>query len=81
MHELSIAMSLLELVEEESERRGNVHVEAIHLKLGALSGVVKQALVSAYELASEQTEFATCRLVIEDTPGRELHVSALELAE
>lgn len=115
MHELSIAMGILELTEEEAQRRGGVHVEAIHLRLGPLSGVVKEALLSAWELASEQTEFESSRLVIEDVPiavfcskcqaerpvqsiqqfccaecdtpatevlhGRELLVSALELAE
>ncbi len=90
-------------------------MDAIHLKIGPLSGVVKEALVAAYELAAEQTPFADCRLVIEDVPilaycstceaqrpvrsiqsfqcaecgapvsevlqGRELLVSALELAQ
>lgn len=68
MHELSIALSILEIAEEEAERRGNAQVQAIHLKLGALSGVVKEALLSAYQLATEQTQFAECRLVIEDVP-------------
>ena len=35
MHELSIAMSIVEMAEEEAERRG-VQVNAVHLKLGAL---------------------------------------------
>lgn len=115
MHELSIAMSLLDVAEEESERRGGVRVEALYLKLGPLSGVVKEALLSAFELACEQTVFATSRLIIEEVPivifckacqaerkvhslqefccaecdtpasdvlhGRELLLSALELAE
>lgn len=68
MHELSIALSILEIAEEEAQRRGNAQVEAIHLKLGPLSGVVKEALLSAYQLATEQTQFADCRLVIEDVP-------------
>jgi hydrogenase nickel incorporation protein HypA/HybF len=68
MHELSIAMGILELTEEESEKRGGVHVDAIHVRLGALSGVVKEALLSAWQLASEQTDFETSRLVIEDVP-------------
>ena len=38
MHELSIAMSIVDLAEEEVARRGPMHVTAIHLKLGALSG-------------------------------------------
>jgi hydrogenase nickel incorporation protein HypA/HybF len=33
MHELSIAMSIVELAEEESEQRG-VNISAVHLKLG-----------------------------------------------
>ena len=115
MHELSIAMSILDVVEEEAQRRGNVRVEAIHLKLGPLAGVVKEALLSAFELAAEQTDLAKCSLVIEDVPisiqcpqcnaerpvrslqamycancgtpgfeivhGRELQITALELAE
>ena len=74
-------MSILDIAQEEAERRGNVRVEAIHLKIGALSGVVKEALLFAYEVAAEQTEFAKCRLVFEDAPGRELQISAMELAE
>jgi hydrogenase nickel incorporation protein HypA/HybF len=68
MHELSIALSILDMVDEEAHRRGDVGIEAIHLKLGPLSGVVKEALLSAYELASEQTRFAACPLVIEEIP-------------
>lgn len=81
MHELSIVMSILDLVEEEAERRGNPRVEAIHLRIGTLSGVVKEALLSAYELAAEQTPFAESKLVVEDVPGRDLQLRALELAE
>jgi hydrogenase nickel incorporation protein HypA/HybF len=43
-------------------------VEAVHLRIGPLSGVVKEALASAYELAREQTPFARSRLVFEDVP-------------
>ena len=45
MHELSIAMSIVEMAEEEAEQRG-AQVNAVHLKLGALAGVVKGALFS-----------------------------------
>jgi hydrogenase nickel incorporation protein HypA/HybF len=67
MHELSIAMSIIELAEEEAERRG-VQIEAVHVKLGALSGVVKEALLSCYEMACENTALAGSRLVIEEVP-------------
>jgi hydrogenase nickel incorporation protein HypA/HybF len=68
MHELSIAMNILDLTSEESDRRGGVRVEAVHLRLGPLSGVVKEALLSAYDLAREASPWASTRLVIEDVP-------------
>jgi hydrogenase nickel incorporation protein HypA/HybF len=67
MHELSIAMSIVEVVQEEAGRRG-VQVEAVHLKLGALSGVVKEALLSGYEMACADTPLQGSRLVVEDVP-------------
>jgi hydrogenase nickel incorporation protein HypA/HybF len=66
MHELSIALSMIEGVTQEVERRGGVHVEAIHLKLGPLSGVDKDALSFAFELAREGTCVESARLVVED---------------
>ena len=68
MHELSIAMSIVEMAEEEAVRRGGAQVSAVHLKLGALAGVVKAALLSCYELACEGTELQGSRLVVEDVP-------------
>ncbi|PYX55867.1 MAG: hydrogenase expression/synthesis, HypA [Acidobacteria bacterium] len=67
MHELSIAMSIIELAEEESARRG-VQVSAVHLKLGALSGVVKEALWSCYEVACSDSPLKGSRLVVEEVP-------------
>lgn len=68
MHELSIAMSIVELAEEEIDRRGNVQITAVHLKLGALSGVVKEALLASFEMACEGTPLAGSRMVVEDVP-------------
>ena len=65
MHELSIALSILDLVAEEAERQRG-RVVAVHLKLGPLSGVVKEALVSAYDLAREGTPLAQTELVVEE---------------
>jgi hydrogenase nickel incorporation protein HypA/HybF len=68
MHELSIAMSIVEMAQEEAEQRGGVQVTAIHLKLGALSGVVKEALLSAFEIACDDTALSGSRLIIEEVP-------------
>ena len=67
MHELSIALRLLDLVAEEADRRG-IRVAAVHLRLGPLSGVVRDALVSAFELAREGTPQEKANLVIEEVP-------------
>jgi hydrogenase nickel incorporation protein HypA/HybF len=68
MHEMSIALAIMDVVSEEAERRGARGVGEIHLKLGPLSGVLKDALVSAYELAREGSPLAGTRLVVEDVP-------------
>jgi hydrogenase nickel incorporation protein HypA/HybF len=68
MHELSIALSIIDGAAEEAERHGARSIEAVHLRLGALAGVVKAALESAFELAREGTLLAAAHLVIEDVP-------------
>lgn len=67
MHELSIAMSIVDAALEESARRG-VQVTAVHLRLGALSGVVKDALLFSYEVACQDTPLEGTRLIVEDVP-------------
>ena len=67
MHELSIAISLVEIAEEEAKRRG-VRVTAVYLRLGALSGVVKEALLSSFEMACADTPLQGARLVVEEVP-------------
>jgi hydrogenase nickel incorporation protein HypA/HybF len=67
MHELSIAMSILDLVAEEAAHREG-RVTAVHLKLGPLAGVVRDALVSAFDLARETSATPQVSLVIEDVP-------------
>ena len=66
MHELSIALNILDIAEEESERQGGAAVAAIHVRLGPLSGVVKEALLSAYEMARAESGCKNARLLIEE---------------
>jgi hydrogenase nickel incorporation protein HypA/HybF len=68
MHELSIALSMIEMATEEAERRGGARVNALHLRLGPLSGVVKDALLFSYEVACNGTLLEGSQLVIEDVP-------------
>ena len=68
MHELSIAMSMVEMATEESQRLRAERVTALHLKVGLLSGVVKDALIFSYEVACAGTPLEGSKLIIEDVP-------------
>ena len=65
MHELSIAIGIVDAALEEAQKRG-VQVSAVHLRLGALSGVVKDALLFSYEVACQDTALQGSRLIVED---------------
>jgi hydrogenase nickel incorporation protein HypA/HybF len=61
-------MSIVEMAEEEAGKRGAARVNAVHLKLGPLSGVVPQALLASYDLACADTLLEGSARVIEDVP-------------
>jgi hydrogenase nickel incorporation protein HypA/HybF len=67
MHELSIAMSIVDMAQEEAESR-DVLIDAVYLELGALSGVVAEALLFSYEIACSGTRLEGSRLVIKEVP-------------
>lgn len=67
MHELSIALSILDGAEEEMRHRTG-RVTAVHLKLGRFCGVVKEALLSSFEMAREGTALSQAELLIEEIP-------------
>ena len=67
MHELSLAINMVAIAREEGERLGSP-VRAVHVRLGPMSGVIKDQLVSSFEVACRDTPLAGSRLVIEETP-------------
>lgn len=68
MHELSIAYSLVNVACEAAQAANIKQVEAVHLRLGALSGVVKDALLFGYDIAAQGTLLEGSRLEIEELP-------------
>lgn len=68
MHELSIAISMIDQIIEESESRGGLEVEVVHMRLGVFAGVDKAALLFSYELACEGTPLEGSSLSIETVP-------------
>jgi hydrogenase nickel incorporation protein HypA/HybF len=69
MHELSIALSLVDLACEEAARLAPEHVEAVHVEIGPLSGVVKDALLFSFRLAATGTAIEGSRLEIREVPA------------
>lgn len=67
MHELSIALSIVDGVLEEVEQHGGLRVAEVHLRLGPLSGVDEQALLFAYPMACEGTPLEGSCLVVQRT--------------
>jgi hydrogenase nickel incorporation protein HypA/HybF len=68
MHELSIAVGLIDLAAEEAVRQGNARVATVYLRIGPLAGVVSDALRFSFDLAAEGTPLEGARLEIEEVP-------------
>ncbi|MBE3555222.1 MAG: hydrogenase maturation nickel metallochaperone HypA [Thermicanus sp.] len=68
MHELSIAYSLVEIAMEAAEDAGVNQVKALYVKLGALSGVAKEALLFSFDVAIQGTPLEGARLIVEEIP-------------
>jgi hydrogenase nickel incorporation protein HypA/HybF len=82
MHELSIAMSLVDCVCEELPRVGpDVRLVSVRVRVGALSGVVREALAFAFDVAASDSGLAGVPLDIEETPGSELELVGLEVRD
>jgi hydrogenase nickel incorporation protein HypA/HybF len=79
MHELSIALSIVDGVTEEAGQHGGGPVRAVHLRLGRLSGIVAEALLFSYEVACEGTALQGSELRIEEVEGNEMLIVAMEL--
>lgn len=67
MHELSIALSLMEQMEQEAAKHGGA-VRSVQVRIGDLSGVDCEALRFAWEIARAGTPFAKTELEIEEVP-------------
>lgn len=65
MHELSVALALVELAESEALRLGQVKVIAVHLRLGPLAGIVEAALLFSFDVAAAGSTIEGARLEIE----------------
>ena len=68
MHELSIAVNLVDAVARQAEREGSTRVRTVFVRIGALSGVVREALEFSFDVATEGTLVQDAVLDVEEVP-------------
>jgi hydrogenase nickel incorporation protein HypA/HybF len=69
MHELSLAQGIIQVIEEELEKREEKGiVRKINLRVGKLSSVEPEALLFSFEYCSKKTQCENAELVIEKVP-------------
>lgn len=68
MHELSIAVSLIDAADAKAVESGADRILRVFVRVGRLSGVVPDALLFAFDVAAESTRAAGAVLEIEHVP-------------
>ncbi len=68
MHELSIALGILDVVRAACEAEGYGRVERVRVRVGKASGVMTVALRFSFDTAREGTVAAAAELEIEEVP-------------
>jgi len=82
VHELSIAISLVDAVCDELPRLGDrVSVRRVLVRIGPLSVVVPDALQFAFDVAAEGTLIAGAYLDVEEVAGNALELKAVEVVD
>jgi hydrogenase nickel incorporation protein HypA/HybF len=68
MHELSVAQSILDIVQQSVPQDELADVRIVRLKLGTFSGVVADSLDFCFSAVIAETPLAHARLAIEHIP-------------
>jgi hydrogenase nickel incorporation protein HypA/HybF len=69
MHEMSVALAVVDQVERAARSGGAVRVESVRLEVGELAGVVPDALAFCFELACAGTVLEGAELITRSVPG------------
>ncbi len=72
MHEVSVALSLLEMIEERCRNEGYSSVESVRVRIGKASSILPEALKLAFEMAKKETVAGEAELLIDLIPVRAL---------
>ena len=68
MHEISIAISIVEIAEANARKQGARSIQLVKLRLGEFTTIVQEALEFAFEIARQDTLAAHAALEVEIVP-------------
>ncbi|ORJ58727.1 hydrogenase maturation nickel metallochaperone HypA [Geothermobacter hydrogeniphilus] len=69
MHELGITRSIVDIAERTAREHGGNRVTSVTVEIGALSGVIPDAVEFCFEACSKGTLLDGARLIVESIPG------------
>ena len=70
MHEMSIAINIVEIAEKEAKKNNAAKIKEIELEIGRLSGVIVEALEFALESAVKNTILENAEFIIHEIEGK-----------
>lgn len=70
MHELSLCLNMLKILEQQAQLKKFNFIKTIWLEMGMLAGVEKDALLFSFPIAAKNTIAANAQLNIIDVPGQ-----------
>ena len=69
MHEMSLAINIVELVSEKAQAAGGQRVTSVELEVGKLSGLMVEALLFCFDAAARNTPVEGAELLICEIDG------------
>jgi hydrogenase nickel incorporation protein HypA/HybF len=78
MHELSLALEVIDLVQREADKHGVSAIREIEIEVGDLSGVEAEPFQSALEMMVRDTILENATILLNRSPGNG-HCSACDL--
>ena len=70
MHEMSIAVNILDIVNLELAKNNASRLKSIKLKIGAMAAVEPESLIFCFDAITDGTNIAGVKLNIEEIPVR-----------
>jgi hydrogenase nickel incorporation protein HypA/HybF len=68
MHEVSIALNLIEIVSEQCIKNGYNKIDSINIRVGRASGIMTEALFFAFDAVKNESIAKNASLNIEEIP-------------